>query len=294
MQRSYEKIVILVFVFIAVPLTVSAQIDIKQFNKVGPEAISVLLGNPPEQWRDGEKCIDIRSKFCRNALEEPLEQSEDSLFTVLSEVKVPATRLQTYADISIYNLVHESHAFRSETSDTLCNLLSLVDTSSEKVTKFKGVTFRQIPFYQNRSKNNLWCSVSRAKEEGSSSATLLKKFLIVGTEGSISSVYVVILISDKSYAEANPDFDFITRPNFTGAMFFSDLSGNVIGLRTYHDGLIYSAQPLTGMEASKSDLYLMFYEDDPEDKMDQGDKVIPMICIGISEKKIQPGYRAAK
>lgn len=30
----------------------SAQIDIKQFNKVGPEAVSALLGNPPEQWRD--------------------------------------------------------------------------------------------------------------------------------------------------------------------------------------------------------------------------------------------------
>ena len=33
-------------------LSAYAQIDIKQFNKVGPEAVSALLGNPPEQWRD--------------------------------------------------------------------------------------------------------------------------------------------------------------------------------------------------------------------------------------------------
>ena len=47
------KIIALCFiVFITISTTMSAQIDITQFNKVGPEAISALLGNPPEQWED--------------------------------------------------------------------------------------------------------------------------------------------------------------------------------------------------------------------------------------------------
>ncbi len=47
------KIIALCFiVFVTISTTMSAQIDIKQFNKVGPEAVSTLLGNPPEQWED--------------------------------------------------------------------------------------------------------------------------------------------------------------------------------------------------------------------------------------------------
>lgn len=47
-----KKIALSFIVFITISTTMSAQIDIKQFNKVGPEAVSALLGNPPEQWRD--------------------------------------------------------------------------------------------------------------------------------------------------------------------------------------------------------------------------------------------------
>ena len=47
-----KKIALCFIVFITISTTMSAQIDIQQFNKVGPEAVSALLGNPPEQWRD--------------------------------------------------------------------------------------------------------------------------------------------------------------------------------------------------------------------------------------------------
>lgn len=46
-----KKIALCFIVFVTISTTMSAQIDIKQFNKVGPEAVSALLGNPPEQWR---------------------------------------------------------------------------------------------------------------------------------------------------------------------------------------------------------------------------------------------------
>ena len=47
-----KKIALFLIVFLTISTTMSAQIDINQFNKVGPEAVSALLGNPPEQWRD--------------------------------------------------------------------------------------------------------------------------------------------------------------------------------------------------------------------------------------------------
>ena len=47
-----KKILSILIAIMMSVLSAYAQIDIKQFNKVGPEAVSALLGNPPEQWRD--------------------------------------------------------------------------------------------------------------------------------------------------------------------------------------------------------------------------------------------------
>ena len=47
-----KKILSILIAIMMSVLSAYAQIDIKQFNKVGPEAISALLGNPPEQWED--------------------------------------------------------------------------------------------------------------------------------------------------------------------------------------------------------------------------------------------------
>ena len=47
-----KKILSILIAIMMSVLSTYAQIDIKQFNKVGPEAVSALLGNPPEQWRD--------------------------------------------------------------------------------------------------------------------------------------------------------------------------------------------------------------------------------------------------
>ena len=49
-------------------LSAYAQIDITQFNKVGPEAVSALLGNPPEQWRDDvyPDCLILGDKEYHN------------------------------------------------------------------------------------------------------------------------------------------------------------------------------------------------------------------------------------
>ena len=47
-----KKMVLMLLALVTISTTMYAQIDITQFNKVGPEAVSALLGNPPEQWRD--------------------------------------------------------------------------------------------------------------------------------------------------------------------------------------------------------------------------------------------------
>ena len=47
-----KKILSILIAIMMSVLSAYAQIDIKQFNKVGPEAVSALLGNPPEQWED--------------------------------------------------------------------------------------------------------------------------------------------------------------------------------------------------------------------------------------------------
>ena len=47
-----KKILSILIAIMMSVLSAYAQIDITQFNKVGPEAISALLGNPPEQWED--------------------------------------------------------------------------------------------------------------------------------------------------------------------------------------------------------------------------------------------------
>ena len=47
-----KKILSILIAIMMSVLSAYAQIDITQFNKVGPKAVSALLGNPPEQWRD--------------------------------------------------------------------------------------------------------------------------------------------------------------------------------------------------------------------------------------------------
>ena len=44
-----KKLVVILFVFFAT-FSANAQVDVKVFDKIGPDAILTLLGNPPESW----------------------------------------------------------------------------------------------------------------------------------------------------------------------------------------------------------------------------------------------------
>lgn len=221
--------------------------------------------------------------------DDSLEMQTD-LHSRLSGITVPASRLPLFADLEAYNLLQKSPRTRSDTTDTLYSLESLIDTTSIEEIEYRGVSFRQIPFYQNSSNQKIWSSFSQTIESGTQNIVGLKKFLIEGTHGDVSETYVITFVPTKSYDMSHPDYDFINRPNYSGAAVFSDVDGTLLGIRSYHNGMIYAARPLTIMTTSDDESYLMLYEEELETRTELGGDITPSICIGITENWIDPSW----
>lgn len=165
---------------------------------------------------------------------------------------VPSSRLALFYDADEYNLLPSKPASKSTESETA--LEDLLDKDKTLTKDFKGFLFQQIPFRQN-DEDAFYASYSVGEMGTAESATRVKKFLVQSSGLSFEDedIYVVTMITDKTYFDTHPDFDFFSRPNYTGIVVFSNLEGEFMNANVYRNGCILPAARVSDLDQIEAD-----------------------------------------
>ena len=174
-------------------------------------------------------------------------------------------------DLSPYNLQPGSGS-GSEEADAL--LGSLLDFNHAKTKVFNGTTFIQIPFHSR----GVGCTAvfhDSERNAAADQATTVRKSLIHTEDGDDQSDYVVVLIAEKEYEEENPKYHFLSKPNFTGVIIYSDLEGNIIEVNDDYNGRIFEGNILKPDEKpgpGDNVMYIDLFAPDASGRMHQTGK----------------------
>ena len=228
---------------------------------------------------------------CQGLKEDPVLPKD----TVNLQVMVPLSRLSLFVDFSAY--CYGSESAKTKSSSDEVPLESLIDISLAKTSQWKdGVSFIQIPFLQNEE-DGIMASVTSSSNPEISRASKVKKFLVVKEKPEKDVTYVVTMITDADYYNSHPDFDFLSRPNYTGVALFSDVDGNLIMMRSYRNGQILPAKAIKATEMVEpndtlSIGYVTLFEQSSSTK--SGDEwITPSYCIAFRYMELTPSYCVA-
>ena len=202
----------------------------------------------------------------------------------LSSVLVPESRLSLFADISKYNLLGDN--VKTKGSQETYTLESLLNIEQAKTITVKEQTFTQIPFLQNSE--NILASIQNESEPDITQASVVKKYYVEMQCPDGTYRYVTTLITSARYSNGYKDFDFLSRPNYTGAVLYSSLQGDIIEARTYLEGRILKAKIIAANETTPTEgvelQYINLYKTSLKTKSaeDDGweDELDASICIG--------------
>lgn len=133
------------------------------------------------------------------------------------------------------------------------SLESVLDVRRRKKTSFRGESLVQIPFSAGYTG---WTAYfGKAPEGNAEEASVLKSFLILSGEG----MSVVTMATDYAYARSHPSFDYLDKPDYTGAVVFSTVSGELVKVQSYRDGQVIPAR-FSGPEADGGEMsYIVVY-----------------------------------
>lgn len=139
-------------------------------------------------------------------------------------------------------------------------LESVIDRGRERKTVFKGTSMIQIPFSDEQSGQVAYFG----KDPGGDpdSASVMKRFLIAGP----GEMFVVTMVTDSWYGRAHPDFDYLDKPDYTGAVVFSTVSGQLLKVQAYDSGRLVQADFVTQADGGGIDgkfSYIVVYSGMP-------------------------------
>lgn len=174
------------------------------------------------------------------------EAETDDLVTEtdLSSVLVPSYRLPLYADLSQYT---GEPSIETRSSDKPVSLHSLLDNSKKTKMYFNGVKFTQIPFKKSAAEYPAY--YGNDPDTPFEETVVTKKFYVKAKDE-----FIVTMVTGYRYASANPQFDYLSKPDYTGAIFFSKLDGTLLQVQTYKNGLILDAKIMTPEQAEEQGL----------------------------------------
>ncbi len=138
----------------------------------------------------------------------------------------------------------------------MVSLESALDRKRQRKTVFREEALIQIPFTEEYSGQMAY--FGREPEADPEKAAVLKRFLVVSRDG----MFVVTLVTDSRYWASHPSFDYLDKPDYTGAVVFSTVSGKLIKVQAYDSGRILQAGFVTGKETggiSEAFSYILVY-----------------------------------
>jgi murein DD-endopeptidase MepM/ murein hydrolase activator NlpD len=124
----------------------------------------------------------------------------------------------------------------------------------QRKAAFRGVPIVQIPFSTEYSGMTAYFGASPGG--GPEEAVVMKRFLILGAD----EAFVVSMVAGHGYARLHPAFDYLDKPDYTGAVVFSTVAGELIKVRVYDDGRILPAAFVNHNEADAGEIsYIVVY-----------------------------------
>ena len=192
----------------------------------------------------------------------PESGQADQVAPDLSSIMVD-TSLPFYADVS--------GTAETKAGAWGISLESLLNYSETKTVRYNGGILTQIPFKPyNASK-----AYFGPKADGDSkNAVTLKRFLIFYG----FNYFVVSMVTDREYMETHPDFDYIDKPDYTGAIIFSTLTGQMIKLQVYISGLTVPGEFATGNEGGDMQyVFVRLYGSSPQTKSGEDEEYFDVI-----------------
>lgn len=199
-----------------------------------------------------------------------------------SSIYIPEERRALYVDTEEYNLL--SHrTLRTKSGIGEISLENLLDKTNYKVREFNGYLFEEIPFIRD---DEYYASYGVGEVAPAESATFIKKNLvqITALNSDYEKIFIATLITNKAYSDTYPDYDYLERPNFTGAILFSSLSGEFLTVRLYSNGRILPAERINSKEHIQ-DIQLFYVSLFENSETKSGDDVMywdgsPSYCFG--------------
>lgn len=186
---------------------------------------------------------------------------EDKTYTT-----VAADILRLPVNLSAYNLLTPNPGLWPQTKseydttsalpvDSLINWNKALQISSED-----GIVYTQIPFLLNESPT--YAAIASSRELLQDSIARIKCFYIIFEDcfRNYRQEYIVTMIPTPDQLNKRPDYDFLNKPNFSGAIIYADSTGTYVENKIYQNGLILEAELLAKDSCSTEKFYLSFYQ----------------------------------
>lgn len=131
-------------------------------------------------------------------------------------------------------------------TSTIC-IDSLIDFTSIRQVYFEDSKWLYDQFSLKSNKEGLYGAITKNHNDLKDSLVPIKCFFlkVSNTEKKQLSEYVVTMLPQLSYCQKNPDYDYITKPNFSGFLMYSDKEGNLLKCEYLIDGKIIQCSILS-------------------------------------------------
>ena len=142
------------------------------------------------------------------------------------------------------------------------NLGAVLSKTGRRESAVKGSRVTQIPFSSEYS--GQWAYFGDDPAGNPGEAAVMKRFLVVSGE----DIFVVTMVTGFRYWRAHPAFDYLDKPDYTGAVVFSTVAGKLVEVQAYDSGRILPADIVDGsVEGAGGALsYIVVYSEDPGTK----------------------------
>lgn len=169
----------------------------------------------------------------------------------LSSIRVSASPPPLFADLG---------DAQTKGTPALVALDSVLVMAARKQTAFDGVSLVQIPFSEDYSALKAYFG---GDPDGDPEEASAMKMFLVASDG---EVFVVTMVADYLYRRSHPSFDYLNKPDYTGAVVFSSVSGELLKVQTYESGRILKSEFISDSQIDSGLSYIVVYSGDRQTK----------------------------
>ncbi|MDD4420055.1 MAG: hypothetical protein PHW85_00460 [Bacteroidales bacterium] len=150
-------------------------------------------------------------------------------------------------NLNRYNLLSTGRGTKTSSSDTTyyINVDSLINWHKcrEMIFAGDGYVYTQVPFKSNEEGIYGLCAPTGAKNMKDSVARIKCFYILLENyKKGERYEYLVTMIPAKQMETQGRDYDFLSKPNFTGLVIYSSLKGEYIREEIYKNGIVYNGK----------------------------------------------------